>query len=220
MRLDAKDTRSDLQLLKLSRSGDPDAFGQLARKHYRSCVNVATSILRNRTEAEDEVQKALSKAFEHLDQYLGDAEFFTWLVRIVVNECRMLIRAKKRVRILYLSDGNASEDRRSELLSSAADPEYQAVKCEMIEVLNAEIRHIPPLFREVILLRDVNELPMSDVAYRLGITVSAAKSRLLRARNELRRRVTSRLGPARHMMPVPDPINRSSKTSPTWGSAA
>jgi len=201
MRLDTNDTRSDLQLLKLSRSGDCDAFGQLARKHYRSCVNVATSILRDRTEAEDEVQKALSKAFEHLDQYLGDAEFFTWLVRIVVNECRMLIRAKKRARILYLSDGNASEDRHSELLSSAADPEYQVVKCEMIDVLNTEIRHIPPLFREVILLRDVNELPMSEVAGRLGITVSAAKSRLLRARNELRRRVTSRFAPAGHMMP-------------------
>jgi len=220
MRLDAKDTRSDLQLLKLSRSGDPDAFGQLARKHYRSCVNVATSILRNRTEAEDEVQKALSKAFEHLDQYLGDAEFFTWLFRIVVNECRMLIRAKKRARILYLSDGNGSEDRHSELVSSAADPEYQVVKREMIAVLNTEIQRIPPLFREVILLRDVNELPMCEVAYRLGITVSAAKSRLLRARKELRSRVTSRVGPARHIIPVPDQIKCSGKTGQHWGSAA
>jgi len=106
------------------------------------------------------------------------------------------------------------------LLSSAADPEYQVVKCEMIDVLNTEIRHIPPLFREVILLRDVNELPMPEVAFRLGITVSAAKSRLLRARNELRRRVTSRFGTARHMMPIPDQISRSSKIGTTLGSAA
>ena len=203
MRLDARDTRSDLQLLKLSRNGDRDAFGQLARKHYRSCVNVATSILRDRTEAEDKVQQALWKAFEHIDQYLGEAEFFTWLARIVANECRMLLRSKKRARFVYLSSGhNATEDRRPELLSPEADPEYQALECEMIDVLKTEIAHIPPLFRKVILLRDVEELSMPEVAQRLGITVSAAKSRLLRARIELRRRVTLRFEPARHMMPL------------------
>jgi RNA polymerase sigma-70 factor, ECF subfamily len=203
MRLDPRDTRSDLQLLKLSRKGDRDAFGQLARKHYRGCVNVATSILRDRTEAEDEVQQALWKAFEHLDQYLGEAEFFTWLARIVANECRMLLRSKKRARFVYLSNGhNASEDRHPELLSPASDPEYQALNCEMINVLRAEIRHVPPLFREVIQLRDVEELPMSEVAFQLGITVSAAKSRLLRARIELRKRVTLRFRPARHVVPL------------------
>jgi RNA polymerase sigma-70 factor, ECF subfamily len=186
MRLDARDTRSDLQLLKLSRNGDRDAFGQLVRKHYRSCVNVATSILRDRTEAEDEVQQALWKAFEHLDQYLGEAEFFTWLARIVANECRMLLRSKKRARFVYLSSGREpNEDRHPELLSAAADPEYQALNCEMINVL-----------------RDVEELTMTEVAQELGITVSAAKSRLLRARIELRKRVTLRFRPARHVVPL------------------
>src|SRR3982750_3398842 len=202
-KLDVVDTRSNFELVRLAREGDGEAFGQLISKHYQSCVNIATTIVRNRSEAEEKVQQAVWKAFEHLDQYLGEAEFFTWLIRIVVNECRMLLRERKRTRFQYINDSqDGGEDRMAELLSRATDPEGQALKTEMISVLETEIRHIPPILREVIVLRDVNELPMLQVADRLGITVSAAKSRLLRARNELRRRVTSRLGPARHMMPL------------------
>jgi len=203
MRLDATDGRSNLELLKLAQAGDCNAFGQLISKHYQSCVNIAISIVRNRSEAEEKVQQAVWKSFEHLDQYLGEAEFFTWLIRIVVNECRMLLRERKRARFQYINSGQeGGEDRMAELLSRAADPESQTLKTEMISVLQTEIRHIPPILREVIVLRDVNELPMLQVADHLGITVSAAKSRLLRGRNELRRRVTSRLGPSRHMMPL------------------
>jgi RNA polymerase sigma-70 factor, ECF subfamily len=197
------DIRSDRELLKLAQAGDRNAFGQLISNHYQSCVNIATSILRNRTEAEDNVQQAAWKAFNHLDQYLGEAEFFAWLIRIVVNECRMVLRDRKRARFQPIGGSQqGADDRQPELLSQTADPECQSLKTEMIHVLKMEIQHIPPMFRVVILLRDVNELPMLEVADRLGITVSAAKSRLLRARNELRRRVTSRLGPARHMLPL------------------
>src|SRR4051794_5456583 len=203
MRLDVVDSRSNLDLLKLAQTGDRNAFGQLISRHYQSCVKIATSIVRNRSEAEEKVQQAIWKSFEHLNQYLGEAEFFTWLIRIVVNECRMLLRERKRARFQYINSGqDGGEDRMAELLSRATDPECQALKTEMVSVLKTEIRHIPPIFRDVILLRDVNELSMLQVADHLGITVSAAKSRLLRGRNELRRRVTSRLGPTRHMMPV------------------
>lgn len=196
-------TSAELHLLALARSGDRTAFDRLINEHYRSCVNIATSILRDRSEAEDQVQQALWKAFRHLDQYLGDADFFIWLLRIIVNECRMLMRSKKRAQFLYINDGpKASEDRHAELLSLTRDPECQVVECEMIEVLRAEIQCMPPLFRNVILLRDVNGLTMAEVAEELGITISAAKSRLLRARNELRQRIASRFGPMRHMMPL------------------
>lgn len=198
------DTRTDRELLELSRDGDRDAFGELVSRHYRSCVNLATYILRNRTEAEDEVQQALWKAFDHLDQYLGEAEFFIWLLRIVVNECRMLMRSKKRVRSLYI-DGSvhALANRPIELVSSIADPEYEVINGEMIDVLRMEIQRIPPLFRQVIVLRDVEERSMLDVANTLGITVPAAKSRLLRARTELRQRIIRRCGANKHMVPLP-----------------
>ena len=82
------------------------------------------------------------------------------------------------------------------------DPENETIKNDMIQVLRIEIRHIPPLLRQVILLRDIDQLAMTDIADRLGITVPAAKSRLLRARGELRRRVLVRFGPTRHMIPL------------------
>jgi RNA polymerase sigma-70 factor, ECF subfamily len=193
MTYDQTDTRDDIQLLEMSRMGDSDAFGQLVSRHYRSCLNLATSILGDRAEAEDEVQHAIWKAFEHLDQYRGDAEFFTWLVRIVVNQCRMLMRTKKRARFVSLNAGSETgEERPTELMSPSTDPERQLAKREMLEILRTEIRHIPPFLRQLVVLRDVHGLPIGEIAVRLGITVPAAKSRLLRARGELRARVVRR----------------------------
>lgn len=198
------DIRTDRELLELSRDGDRDAFGELVSRHYRSCLNLATYILRNRTEAEDEVQQALWKAFDHLDQYLGEAEFFIWLLRIVVNECRMLMRSKKRVRSLYIDGSvNTLANRPIELVSSITDPEYEVINREMVDVLRTEIQRIPPLFRQVIVLRDVEERSMLEVANTLGITIPAAKSRLLRARTELRQRIIRRCGANKHMVPLP-----------------
>src|SRR3954451_11503494 len=150
-KLDVVDTRSNFELVRLAREGDGDAFGLLIKKHYQSCLNIATSIVRNRSEAEEKVQQAVWKAFEHLDQYMGEAEFFTWLIRIVVNECRMLLRERKRARFQYINASHdGGEDRLAELLSRATDPECQVLKTEMVSVLEMEIRHIPPIFRDVI----------------------------------------------------------------------
>jgi RNA polymerase sigma-70 factor (ECF subfamily) len=197
------DIRNDLQLIEQFRNGDRNAFEQLVNRHYCRCVNLATNILRNRAEAEDEVQQAFWRAFEHLDQYLGEAEFSAWLLRIVVNECRMLMRTKQRARLLYLDGGRSGSNVRPiELLSPIADPEYEVIKRQMIEVLRTEIQHVPPFFRQVIMLHDLEGLTMLEAAERLGITVSAAKSRLLRARRELRSRLRRRWSGTRHMMPL------------------
>src|SRR5689334_15796912 len=99
--------RTDLELVGLSRQGDGDAFGELLGRHYHKCANLAGFILRDRTGASDEVQKACWKAFEHLDQYRGTAEFFTWLSRIVINECRMVLRVNRRTQFVYLDGGGA-----------------------------------------------------------------------------------------------------------------
>jgi RNA polymerase sigma-70 factor (ECF subfamily) len=210
MTFDQSDTRTDSQLLVLSRAGDPTAFGQLAAKHYRSCVSVATSVLRDRVEAEDEAQQAIWKAFQHLDQYLGEAGFSTWLMRIVVNECRMVLRSKRRAHLLSISGAEGSDDRPMELVARTADPEHLFAEQELMAVLRTEIRRIPPLMRQVVILRDVQGLSMPEVAGRLGITVPAAKSRLLRARTELRFRIIGRYGTQRNR--VSETAARSSKS--------
>ena len=181
---------TDTELVAHTRRGCRGAFDILINRHYRTCVNIANFILRDRGDAQDEVQKACCKAFEHLDQYHGEAEFLTWLLRIVSNQCLMLIRFRRRARFVYLdADAGREKSVPIELASTLANPEQQLEDHEIREVLQREIKHIPPLFRNVLLLRDVQELPMPDVAARLNITVPAAKSRLLRARTELRNRV-------------------------------
>ena len=201
MTLDPTDTRSDLELLGAARKGDQRAFGQLAAKYYHNCVRVATSILRDPSDAEDEVQQALRKAFQHVDQYLGQADFVVWLLHIVVNECRMSLRYKKRAQahFVYLTDSR--EHRQRELPSQTNDPEHETIVEDMVQVLRREIRRVPPFLREVLLLRDIDGCPLPEIAGRLGITVPAAKSRLMRARAELRKRMMDRFGLCRHTMP-------------------
>jgi RNA polymerase sigma-70 factor, ECF subfamily len=181
---------TDPELVELARHGNQDAFGDLIRRHRQRCVDLATFILRNRGDAEDEVQNALSKAHAHLDQYHGEAEFSTWLARIVSNQCLMLLRVKRRTRFVYLDEASSAQEAPPvELPACGPDPEGELAFTQMKRVLRTEIRRIPPMLRNVMLLRDIQGLAMADVAEKLGITVPAAKSRLLRARAELRLRL-------------------------------
>jgi len=182
--------QTDSQLVARSRAGDQEAFGELIQRHCRRCIDLGCFFLRNRVDAEDCVQNALLKAYEHLDQYQGDAEFSTWLGRIVANECLMLMRVRRRARFVYL-DEEPSEPKSLpiQLPGTGPDPEGELAYLQLTEVLRCEVKRIPPLLRNVMLLRDIKGLPVRDVADQLGITVSAAKSRLVRARAELRLRM-------------------------------
>ena len=193
----------DAKLVQLSLEGDREAFGQLIQRHWRKCVDVACYFLRNRSDAEDQAQNALMRAYQHLGQYQGEAEFSTWLARIVANQCLMLMRVRRRARFVYLDEA-ISEQRPvpPQLPSSDADPEGELAYVQLTQVLRKEVRRIPPLMRNVMLLRDIQGLPMNEVADQLGITVSAAKSRLVRARAELRSRMGKHYGGLRDSSPT------------------
>ena len=191
---------TDAALVQSAKQGDKQAFGELVRRHHHWCVGLASGILRDRGDAEDEAQNAYWNAFQHLDQYQGDAEFSTWLARIVVNQCLMFIRTRRRARFLHLDAGVPGFPSGSiDLPSWRLDPEGEMGSRQLREVLQREIQCIPALLRNVVLLRDVEELPIVEVADRLGISVSAAKSRLLRARLELRQRVLKHCGASGHL---------------------
>lgn len=189
----------DEKLVDLAQEGDNQAFEALLERHYINCQKLAYSVLRDRQDAEDEVQNAAWKAFEHIGQFQRDAKFSTWLTRIVLNQCLMRLRRARRSRLLYIEDTPTEHTRAFDLPANAESPEESVAKTEVAEVLRHEIRRIPPLLRTVFLMRDVEHMPMQDVADKLGISVAAAKSRLLRARLELRNRLEKhqgRLGPA------------------------
>ena len=185
----------DDQLVLMAQAGDNVAFTELVERHQLTCKRMALSILKDQSDAEDEVQNALWKAYEHLGQFHQDAKFSTWLSRIVVNQCLMRLRKDRRARFLYLDEGVPGEEVATLDLPDLTDtPEGALGNVEIRAVLKTEIDRIPLMLRAVFLLRDVEELPMPDVASRLGISIAAAKSRLLRARLELRQRMEKHCG--------------------------
>lgn len=190
----------DDQLVTSAQRGDDNAFAELIRRHRSSCTKLALSILRDRQDAEDEVQNSMWKAFEHIGQFQQDAKFSTWLTRIVVNQCLMRLRQARRAKFLYIDDTQVGDEIVTlELPDRGRGPENELGRSEVAAILQQEIQRIPPLLRNVFMLRDMQQMPMPDVASKLGISVAAAKSRLLRARLELRNRLQKhfgRLGPA------------------------
>lgn len=192
----------DAELVLMAMRGDRTAFDQLIERNYQRCVGIAVLILREKTEAQDQVQKAFFKAFKHLDQFEGRADFRSWLARIVENECLMLIRAQRRAKLVYIDDRRSGDNRSSfELPERGRDEEQDLVMRQLATVARHEIRRMPPLLRDVIWLRDVDELSMSEVAARLGVTIAVAKSRLTRARQEARNRVLARCGKSDFRLP-------------------
>jgi RNA polymerase sigma-70 factor, ECF subfamily len=180
-------------LVAAARSGDTTAFGELIQRHRNACLKRAMLMIRNRSDAEDEVQNAFWKAFQRLDQFRGEGTFAAWLSRIVENQCLMRIREARNSQFVYLDESTESNVR-IELVGQTAGPEDQLGADEVVKLLRKEISRIPPLLRNVMLLRDLDQMPMPDVACRLGLSVPAAKSRLMRARMELRSRITKHCG--------------------------
>jgi len=191
---DIESESEDEKLVAMARLGDRNAFNALILKHYTTCLKRATFMIRNRSDAEDEVQNACWKAFQRLEQYRGEGTFSAWLSRIVENQCLMRIREERKSSFVYLDESTESNVR-LELVGQRANPEDELGEQQVVKLIRREISLIPPLLRNVMLLRDVEQLPMPDVASRLGVSVPAAKSRLMRARAELRLRVAKHCGP-------------------------
>lgn len=170
-----------------------EPFDELAHRYRGMCMRRASLIMRNQSDAEDVVQSALQKAFQYRNQFQGNGTFAGWLSRIVENECLMRIRKARNVPVVYL-DNSPESKVRLELVDSTINPEDELGREEVGRVLQKEISRMPPLFRNVVLLHDSEQLPMQAVAEQLGLSVAAAKSRLERARKELRLRMRKHCG--------------------------
>ncbi|MCX6631450.1 MAG: sigma-70 family RNA polymerase sigma factor, partial [Candidatus Solibacter sp.] len=158
---------------------------------------LAISILKDRQDAEDEVQNSYWNAWRYLGHFQRDSKFSTWISRIVMNQCLMRLRKARKASFLYLDEGAAGGEKAAmELPGRGPTPEAELGGKEMSALLHRAIRRMPPVLRTVLVLRDLEELSMDDVAERLGISLAAAKSRLLRARAELRRRLERQFEPS------------------------
>ncbi len=182
----------ELMLVNAARGGDVGAFEQLVRKYDRNVFRIANHITQNREDAEDVVQDAFLKAFTNLGQFQGQSKFYTWLVRIAVNEALMRLRRRRPERTVSLDeDINTGEDTiPREVADWSPNPEQLYNQSELREILQKTIQGLPPSFRTVFVLRDVEGLSTEETADALGLSIPAVKSRLLRARLQLRERLT------------------------------
>ena len=144
--------------------------------------------MRNYSDAEDEAQNACAQAWENLWQYKGEGSFGGWLSRIVTNQCLRRIRDQKpQISVDEIFDSRTSF--RLELIDQRVLPERAVGDKQLSRVLFKEIHGLPPLLRDVLVMRYLRQMAMQDVAVELGISVPAAKSRLTRARCELKQRL-------------------------------
>jgi RNA polymerase sigma-70 factor, ECF subfamily len=181
---------ADDELVQRAQENDDEAFAELMRRTSPASLKLAVSILRDVHEAEDQVQTSYMNAWRHVAQFHQDAKFSTWISRIVVNQCLMRLRKLRTLNFVSLvDDGPDGEMREVQLTDHRQSPEASLAGKELGQVLKQEIQRLPPLMRSVVLLRDVEQLSTAEVAERLGLTPAAVKSRLLRARVELRSRL-------------------------------
>jgi RNA polymerase sigma-70 factor (ECF subfamily) len=181
-----------MQLVNAARGGDIEAFERLVRQYDRNVFRIAQHITHNREDAEDVVQDAFLKAYQNLGQFQGQSKFYTWLVRIAVNEALMRLRRRRPERIVSI-DEDIQTDEDSiprEIADWAPNPEQLYKQSELKDILDKTIQGLPPGFRTVFVLRDVEGLSTEETASALGLSVPAVKSRLLRARLQLRERLT------------------------------
>jgi len=146
----------------------------------------------NREDAEDVLQEAFLKAYEHLDQFQGQSKFYTWVVRIAVNQALMKLRKRKSDRSVSLDETiDTGEDTVArEIAAWDENPEQQYSREEINEILSSAIDGLAPIYRAVFVLRDVDDLSTEETAEALELSVPAVKSRLLRARLQLRDKLT------------------------------
>lgn len=181
---------NEAQLVAAAKAGDLSAFEALVNRYERKIFRLGQNITQNREDAEDVMQDAFLKSFEHLNKFHGDSRFYTWLVRITVNQALMKLR-KRRPNQVSLDEPVETDDdlMPREVEDWGPNPEQRYAQAELNEILTQVINKLDPAFRVVFLLRDVEEFSTQETAELLGLSVPAVKSRLLRARLKLRQKL-------------------------------
>ncbi len=177
-------------LVAAAKAGDVSAFEELVGRYERKIFRLTQNITQNREDAEDAMQESFLKAYEHLGEFQGNSRFYTWLVRIAVNQALMKLR-KRRPNVVSLDEDVQTEEESvpRDVQDWGPSPADRYEQTELSEILSGVIADLEPPFRIVFQLRDIEELSTEETAEALGLSVPAVKSRLLRARLKLRQKL-------------------------------
>ena len=176
-------------LVSAAQAGDASAFVELKDRHANKLLSRIYRITRNWQDAEDVLQESLMKAFVHLPTFEGRSSFSSWITRIAINSALMLLRKRRAVEISIDAPGVEGETWSGwEIADIRRTPEEAYAQWEAEQHLRYAIRRLRPPLRKVVHLRRTEDYSTSEIAAALGISVAAAKSRLLRAKMALRAR--------------------------------
>lgn len=177
-------------LVAAAQHGSHEAFAALVNQYHRNIYRLALRITGNHEDAEDALQEALLKAYCNLAGFHGQSLFYTWLVRITMNEALMKLRRNKRQGLKQVALDEAWPPIDAFVASrEVTDPEVRYARVELRLALGRALDGISGRLSDAFVLRNVAELSVRETAAVLGLSVAAVKSRLLRARNRLRRRL-------------------------------
>jgi len=186
---------TDEQVVTRVLKGETALFEILMRRYNQRLYRVARSILRQDDEAEDVMQDAYVRAYQHLSQFAGRAKFSTWLTRIAVHEA--LARAHRGKRYDALDELSAVQGENMKFASASPSPELEAATAQSHAILEDAILSLPESYRTVLMMRDIEELSTAEAAESLEISEENVKVRLHRARALLRRELYARAGSSR-----------------------
>jgi RNA polymerase sigma-70 factor, ECF subfamily len=198
--------RDEAQMIASILAGDTQLYHQLIRPYERSVYMMALSYMKNEADAEDVAQEAFLKAFHHLATFRSEAKFSTWLIGIALNEARSRLRREATLRMESID--NPADD--GGHISPAILRDWREVPSEALErkevrqLLQEAITNLPDIYREVFVLRDVEELNNVETAAALSITVGNVKVRLHRARLMLQKQLApllKNMNPKRRWVP-------------------
>jgi RNA polymerase sigma-70 factor (ECF subfamily) len=172
-------------------AGERDKFHDLIRPYERQVYLTALSLVKNETEAEDVAQEAILRAYRKLASFRGDAKFSTWLIAITLNEARTRLREEKRASFDSLDTHDAEEgDYTPAVLTDWREVPLEALeRLEISALMRQAVADLPDAFRQVVILRDMEELSVNETAEALGISIALVKVRLHRARLLLQKRL-------------------------------
>jgi RNA polymerase sigma-70 factor (ECF subfamily) len=181
--------RNEAELIRRVCAGERELFYELVQPYERAVFTAAMSILNNQADAEEASQEAVLKALSHLSSFRSEAKFSTWLITIAINEARLKLRKDRRH--LYESvDEPNSGDEGDYFPRDFADwreiPSESLQRKELRDALRRAMAALPEKYREVLVLRDIQQMSIEETAQALGISTANVKTRLLRARLQMR----------------------------------
>jgi RNA polymerase sigma-70 factor, ECF subfamily len=188
-------TRSEAEMIAAIITGDTQLYHELIHPYERSVYVMALSYMKNEADAEDVTQETFLRAFRNLASFRGEARFSTWLISIALNEARIRLRHQSVVRMESLDESHNEDN----TLSPALLRHWREIPSEIVEraevrkLIHAAIEALPSIYREVFVLRDVEELSINETAQALTISIPSVKVRLHRARIMLQKQLAPQL---------------------------